>query len=97
MQSTLVGLTKMPQSFPLENDERIVIRAMWDGDAHVWFAESDHVPGLALEAESLDELAVELDGAIPALLKLNNVPRAAPGPTRPYRIIASLDRVPSAA
>jgi hypothetical protein len=80
-----------------KDDERIVVHALWDDQAEVWFAESDDVPGLALEAPSLNELAVALDDAIPALLTLNKVSRKPPGPSRPYRIIAELDRVPNTA
>jgi len=38
-----------------------------------WIATSDDVPGLVLEAESLDSLKEQLELAVPMLLKLNKV------------------------
>lgn len=45
--------------------------AFWDDEAGVWVAESDHVPGLVTEAETLEQLAVKLESLIPELLELN--------------------------
>lgn len=50
------------------------ILAHWDGEAGVWVAESENVPGLVAEAESLDLLAQKLKTLIPELLELNGVP-----------------------
>ena len=50
------------------------IRAQWDGEAGVWVAESDDVPGLVAEADSPNVLAQKLRVLIPELLELNGVP-----------------------
>ncbi len=49
----------------------IEVRAVWDTEAGVWVAESDHVPGLVTEAETLEQLAIKLESLIPELLELN--------------------------
>ena len=46
-------------------EKSILVRAIWDPDASVWVAESDDVPGLATEAESLDVLLRKLNVMIP--------------------------------
>ena len=51
--------------------QSIEVRAIWDTEAGVWVAESDHVPGLATEAETVEQLAVKLESLIPELLELN--------------------------
>ncbi len=53
------------------------IRATWDEDAKVWVAESDDVPGLATEADTLDALFAKLQVIVPALLELNDGDRPA--------------------
>jgi predicted RNase H-like HicB family nuclease len=40
----------------------------------VWVAESDDVPGLIAEAETIEALLSKLDALIPELLKLNAIP-----------------------
>lgn len=47
------------------------IRAEWDDEALVWVASSDDVPGLATEAENLEELIRKLKIMIPELLEAN--------------------------
>ena len=47
------------------------ILAQRDGEAGVWVAESDHVPGLVAEADSPNVLALKLKTLIPELLELN--------------------------
>jgi len=47
------------------------IRAQWDGEAGVWVAESDDVPGLVAEADSPKILVQKLRTLIPELLELN--------------------------
>jgi predicted RNase H-like HicB family nuclease len=44
----------------------------WDNEAYVWLASSEDVPGLALEAGSLDVLMERVKYAIPDLLDLKN-------------------------
>jgi predicted RNase H-like HicB family nuclease len=51
--------------------ETYVIRAFWDGEAGVWVAESDDVPGLVAEAPTPDALETKLKVLVPELLELN--------------------------
>jgi predicted RNase H-like HicB family nuclease len=48
-----------------------VIRTVWDGEAGVWVAESDDVPGLVAEAPTPAELEGKLKLLVPELLELN--------------------------
>ena len=48
------------------------VRAEWDGEAKVWVATSDDVPGLATEAETMEELSKKLEVMIPELLTEND-------------------------
>ena len=52
-----------------------VVNALWDGDAGVWVATSDDVPGLATEAATPKSLIAKLRVMVPELLELNS-PRA---------------------
>jgi hypothetical protein len=47
----------------------IVVKAARDAEASVWFVESSGLPGLHVEAESLEALADKLPGAILDLLE----------------------------
>jgi predicted RNase H-like HicB family nuclease len=49
------------------------IGAFWDGEAEVWVATSEDVPGLATEAETLEALSQKLRTMVPELLQLNQV------------------------
>ena len=49
------------------------INAQWDPEAKVWTATSDQIPGLAIEAETMEELVKRLRVTIPELLELNQV------------------------
>ena len=55
-----------------------MINRVWDGEAGVWFATSDDVPGLALESSSFDTLVERVRMAVPELAELNhfNVPHS---------------------
>lgn len=44
------------------------VSAFWDAEASVWVAESDDVPGLITEAETMDALAKKLEVLVPELL-----------------------------
>ena len=48
-----------------------LVRAEWDGEAQVWVATSDDVPGLATEADTMEQLVVKLRVMIPELLEAN--------------------------
>ena len=45
---------------------------VWDGEADVWIATSEDVPGLVLESGSFDALVERVKVAIPELLELNS-------------------------
>ena len=47
------------------------VRAEWDAEAQVWVAESDDVPGLVTEAETIERLIERLQVLVPELLELN--------------------------
>jgi hypothetical protein len=47
----------------------ITVKAAWDAEAEVWYTESSSLPGLNLEAETIDALRKKLPGAIEDLLE----------------------------
>ncbi len=49
-----------------------VVKAVWDGDAQVYVATSDDVPGLVAEAETVERLLDELSVLVPELLRAND-------------------------
>lgn len=49
------------------------VHALWDHEAQVWVAESEDVPGLATEADTLENLTDKLKQMIPELLLANQV------------------------
>ncbi|MDZ7842495.1 MAG: DUF1902 domain-containing protein [Gammaproteobacteria bacterium] len=51
----------------------ILVKAVWDGEAGVWVATSDNVPGLATEAATISELEARLEVVIPELLRENGI------------------------
>ncbi|GMQ77328.1 MAG: hypothetical protein BMS9Abin01_2659 [Gammaproteobacteria bacterium] len=53
--------------------KNFVVTARWDDEALVWYATSDDVPGLALEAESMEALVTKVRAAVPELLELNGI------------------------
>jgi hypothetical protein len=56
---------------PIRSPTTLRVRAEFDAEAKVWYAQSDDVPGLATEAASLDELVSKLKIVIPELMELN--------------------------
>jgi predicted RNase H-like HicB family nuclease len=61
--------------------DQLEVRAHWDPDARVWWAESEDIPGLVTEARTFDELVSNVCALIPGLLELNgvaNVPAKVP-------------------
>ncbi|MGH9342833.1 MAG: DUF1902 domain-containing protein [Terriglobia bacterium] len=48
-----------------------LVTAHWDSEAGVWVAESDDIPGLVAEAESLNVLMEKICVLVPELLELN--------------------------
>ena len=51
----------------------IYIKAIWDKEAQVWVAVSRDVPGLATEADTLEQLVKKLQVMVPELLKTNGL------------------------
>jgi len=51
----------------------LFVSAEWDEDAEVWCATSNDVPGLATEAETLEQLVQKLKIMIPELLEANGL------------------------
>jgi predicted RNase H-like HicB family nuclease len=49
------------------------VRAHWDAEAGVWWAESEDIVGLVTEAKTFDELVSNVCALIPDLLELNGV------------------------
>ncbi len=49
----------------------ILVKATWDPEARVFVAESEDVPGLITEAESLEALRAKLPGIIQDLLAVD--------------------------
>ena len=47
------------------------VRAHWDAEARVWWAESENIPGLVAEAETHEALVADLRALIPDLISLN--------------------------
>ncbi len=64
----------------------IVVKAARDADAGVWFVESSDVAGLNLEADTLEELAEKVPGAILDLLEASGEPHD--GADVPVELIA---------
>ena len=62
------------------------VRALWDEAGRVWVAMSDDVPGLVLEAASLDELFLDLQEWIPEMLELDG---KGGGGHAPFRLVAA--------
>jgi Domain of unknown function (DUF1902) len=55
------------------NQKVYKIKSFWDSEARVWVAESDDVPGLVTEADTIEALTAKLRAMIPELLLLNNI------------------------
>ena len=49
----------------------ITIRARWDGEANVWLATSDEVPGLVVEADTWPTMINEAQLVLPELLEVS--------------------------
>ncbi len=51
--------------------QTVLVSAKWDGEAQVFVATSENVPGLVAEAATIDDLEAKLAVLIPELLALN--------------------------
>jgi predicted RNase H-like HicB family nuclease len=49
------------------------VTAFWDPEASVWVAESEEVPGLVTEADTVEQLVAKLRVTVPELLEANGV------------------------
>jgi predicted RNase H-like HicB family nuclease len=49
------------------------VTAFWDAEASVWVAESEEVPGLVTEADTVERLVAKLRVMVPELLEANGV------------------------
>ncbi len=47
------------------------VEARWDSEAGVWVAESDDIPGLVAEGESINALVEKIRILVPELFELN--------------------------
>jgi predicted RNase H-like HicB family nuclease len=47
------------------------VEAHWDSEAEVWVAESEDIPGLVAEAESVNALVEKIRVLVPELFELN--------------------------
>ena len=56
-----------------QSDKAYTVRAHWDDEAQVWYAESDDVPGLATGADTLEALVEKLKIVVPELLEENHL------------------------
>jgi predicted RNase H-like HicB family nuclease len=65
--------------------KRYTVTCHWDEEAQVWFVADTDVPGLATEADTIEEMERKLLTMIPELLSLNNVGSAQ---SVPFELIA---------
>lgn len=66
----------------------IQVKAEWDPEARVWVAESEDVPGLVAEAETVEALADKLRDLIPELLEANGITPPTDDHELPFDILA---------
>jgi predicted RNase H-like HicB family nuclease len=59
----LVGVAPMSRTYHVD--------AHWDSEAGVWVAESNDIPGLVAEAESMNALMDKVRVLVPELFELN--------------------------
>lgn len=62
------------------------VTVLWDAEARVWYVADTDVPGLATEADTLEQMERKLAVMIPELLALNE-PSYLPHPV-PFELIA---------
>lgn len=70
------------------SDQVYTITAKWDGDAAVWVATSDEVPGLVTEAGTLEDLVVKLRVMVPEMLEANGVLSATAAQQASFKVVA---------
>lgn len=72
----------------MRNEKTLLVNALWDDEAKVWVATSDDVPGLATEAENIDELVRKLKIMVPELLDANGYADGDTGGAIPVKILS---------
>ncbi len=73
MTHSLNGLNRYTVAAMLSTKD-IQVTAFWDDEAEVWVAQSEQVPGLSTEADTLEKLLEKLETLVPELLELNGRP-----------------------
>ena len=71
---------------PTHTDFGYHVQASWDPEAAVWYVSETDVPGLATEAETLEQLSEKLRVMIPELLAANG-PRRSVSSTISFELI----------
>lgn len=66
----------------------IRVNALWDQEAKVWTAESDDVPGLVTEADTVEALTEKLRILIPELLEANGITPQTDNHELPFDVVA---------
>lgn len=66
----------------------IVVKAEWDEEASVWVATSNDIAGLAVEANTFEELNKKIPDVLCDLIELNGI-EGDGMPDIPYHIMAS--------
>jgi len=70
------------------------VKADWDPEAKVWYVAESDVPGLATEADTIDQLVQKLRVMVPEMLELNGlVPRDTT--SVPFSFYAHVDGLPT--
>lgn len=76
------------------NRVSIIVRADWDDEAQVWVATSNDIDGLAVEAETMEQLRKKIEDAICDLAAANGIGHDLP--EIPIHIMAEqLSRIPN--
>lgn len=57
---------------------KIMVQATWDDEARVWFATSDDIAGLAVEADTMETLNDKVVAAVCDLIEINGVDSRSP-------------------
>jgi predicted RNase H-like HicB family nuclease len=70
------------------NQKPYKVEAFWDREAQVWVAESEDIPGLVTEADTIEALTAKLRQMIPELLQLNHL-ITIPYSTENYLLVSS--------
>lgn len=76
----------------MHHDLEFRVVAKWDDEAKVWYVSDSNVPGLATEAETMDELLRKLQVMVPEMLELNGV-IAADHEDTPFSLISQVSGV----